>query len=44
MAGKLGKLLIITAILLILIGLKYGDIKGLLIKSKNICYECIGVG
>ena len=44
MLDKIFKLIVIIGIVLIIAGLKYGDIGGLLIKSKNICYECIGVG
>lgn len=41
---KLMKIFILFSIVLILAGLKYGDIESLIIKSRNICYECIGVG
>lgn len=42
--SKLFKTLFLISIIFIMTGLVLGDIEGLLIKSRTICYECIGVG
>ncbi|EHL17062.1 hypothetical protein HMPREF9630_01745 [Peptoanaerobacter stomatis] len=37
-------ILIILAIILMVVGINRGDLKGVLNKSVHICMECIGIG